>query len=179
MPWNFARLRHRHSIGEQWATAIARVANAPRDTGQPGDHRRFKRVLQQDGAVEFLGTQRARQTPLRPPITRARRGIVADHTVDGFLAGVDVGYPGASEQRDVRFRKTLANRANRRERHDGIAHPVCRADQDFREGHGATHSSAVSRPLSKRDCVSRPFAGEFGDGAWRRKSINCSAEPSK
>ena len=54
---NFAGLRDGYGVGEQHAAAIARVTDAPRDFGAPGEPRGVESVLQQQRHLELFGAK--------------------------------------------------------------------------------------------------------------------------
>src|ERR1035441_6690972 len=75
------------------ANSSAIVPDAFGDAGQPRDERGVESVLQQDGAIEALGAEARGE---RPP----GAGVWND-PVDGSLAGVEIGHPGARGDGDV------------------------------------------------------------------------------
>ena len=55
--WNFSWLGNGHGFCQKKAAAIARVADALRDAGAPGEPSRVESVLQKKGDIEFLRAQ--------------------------------------------------------------------------------------------------------------------------
>ena len=140
---NVAGLGHGDGVREQQAAAVAIVADALRDAGQPGDaarHRRRSAAGWRNRNARCGGGRRSRGGRASP----LRR--VEDHPVDGGFAGVEVGHPGTREHGEVGVREDAAEGADRRQRHDGIAHPIGGAHHYLRhrggvEGHCSQDNS--------------------------------------
>ena len=81
---NVAGLGHRDGVGEQQAAAIAIVADALGNAGQPGDQRGVEGVLQEDRAVEALRAKAGGELALARPALSPR---VRDHAIDGASRG--------------------------------------------------------------------------------------------
>ena len=128
MARDVAGLGDREGAREQQPAAIAVVADALRDAGEPRHQRGVESVLQQDGGVEGVGAQAAGEPDAGAP---AALGGARDHGVDGRFAGEEIGHPGPRDERDVGVRIHAADGAQGGQRHDGVADPVGGADEDF------------------------------------------------
>lgn len=121
---NGAFLRDGDGVGKQESAPIAVVTDADGDAGEEGDERGFKGILEQDGTIELACAQLPGETPLASPIARAAgRGVGDDFVAEG-LAAVEIGNPRQGEDSDVGAGETGTNGAQRRQTHDGVAHPI-------------------------------------------------------
>jgi hypothetical protein len=128
---NFTRARDRDRMRQQRTPAVAVVADPNRDSCEPCQQRCFKRVLQQDGAVEAFAAKLRGCAPLPRPIPPAARGGVGDDAIAPRLARVQVSDPWPRQYDDLGIGESVPDRPDRRKRHHGIAYPVGRAHQDF------------------------------------------------
>jgi hypothetical protein len=114
VPRNLARLRHCDRIGEQPSAPIAIVTNTFGNAGEPRERSRFKRVLQQNGAIKTLRSQFAGQAQFRSPIPQPTRRVIVNHAIDRRFTRVNIRYPGTSEHNDFRVRKCVSDRSKSR-----------------------------------------------------------------
>ncbi len=128
-----ARLGHRNGAGEQDAAAVAGIADALGDAGQPGNQRGVEGVLEQDGAIEALGAEAGGKFAAGAEPFKRRIG---DDGVDGLFAGVEVGQPGAAQHGEVGVGKNFTNGTDGGQGHHGVAQPVCGAHEYLRAGRG-------------------------------------------
>src|SRR6266850_788283 len=121
---NFAGFRDGHRLGEEKAAAIASVSDAFRNIRAPDKPGGVKRVLQQEGDIEFLRAKFVRQ-----PLASGNAGVdavrvVVDELIADSLVAVDVRDVGPGQNRDLRTGESCTNYTQRRQRHDRIADPV-------------------------------------------------------
>src|SRR6266403_4882702 len=123
--------RYTNWFGEQRAAPIARITDAFGDTRSPRQPRRFKRILQEDGEIEYFATHLSNKFfPAPPPLVAS--GILEFHyLVCEWLVTIQVRDTWPRQYRNFRGCMCTADRFKRRNRHHGVAHPLGGAHKNF------------------------------------------------
>ena len=111
---------------EHQAAAVAGIADAAGNAGQPGHQGGFEGVLKKNGAVKMF----AAQSPPLAELGAEGSGGVEDHAVGEGLARVEFRDPGFGQHGDAGVGEARADGVQRGERHDGVADPIGGADED-------------------------------------------------
>src|SRR6266478_4600309 len=145
---NFTSLWNGNFPGQQQAAPIARITHAFGNSGAPSEPGGIESILEEQGDVELLRAKLLRQllTSAQAFVRGAR--VVRDEVVADFLATIDVGHIGPSNNRDGSVRKARAHSTQCGQSHDGVAYPVGRANQNF-------HAAAPWRAASLRFIAAR------------------------
>ncbi len=167
-------------IGEQPAAPVAIVANAPRDSRQPCQQRRFECVLQQDRAIEALAPERLSGAPLSQPIACAAAAVERDDPIGEWFALVKVRDPGPRQNRDMGFGESRPDRFKRGQAHHRVAHPVGGANQDAGKiGYGFRLRQNTFRQAAEPSLLSRSRPAEILAAKKRpyECGVACDAAP--
>jgi hypothetical protein len=132
---DFARLGNGNRFRQEETAAIACIADPLANACAPGEPRSIESILQQKRHVEFLSAQ-FRGQPFAAEDSRVfRPRIIRDELIADFLLAINISDVRPRKNRNFRLREMAAHGSQRRQRHNCIAHPVRRANQDF---HAAT-----------------------------------------
>src|SRR5262249_30937414 len=103
--------------------------------------------------------------PLPAPLFSA--GVVSDQFIEDALITVQLAHIGPRQDGDFRLLKSRAHRAKRRQRHDGIAHPIRGANQHPHAAAPCLIASSRSRvapnsfSLDNANCITAAYTGSF------------------
>ena len=120
-----------HRLRKQKTAAISGVADAFRNIRSPGEPGGVKRVLEQDGNVEFLRTKFVRQPLASGNANVDAVRVVVDELIADLLVTIDVGNVRAGHNRDLRVGKACAHGTQRRQGHNRVADPVRGTNQNL------------------------------------------------
>jgi len=159
---NLTHQRYRHRLGQQNTPAIPRIPNPLRDPRTPSQPSRIEGVLQQQSHIKFAIAQQPHE-PLapRPALFRPAR-VVSNQLIANTLIAIDICNIRPRHNRHLRARKFPAYRTQRRHRHNRVAHPIRRANQD---------SQAAPPRLSRN---TRSIAATNSVSAEKTKSITAT-----
>src|SRR6266849_5721811 len=79
--------------------------------------------------------------------------VIGDNLIANLLIAIDIRNKWTCNNGDLRFRKTAAYRTQRRQRHDCVAHPVRRANENL-------HAAAPCRLERTRSMAARNSLSE-------------------
>src|SRR5580700_5888308 len=129
-------------IRQQQAASVPRVPDDSRYAREPRHGRAVERVRKQDGEIEFFPAQTAQEGPF---------GACERYDpVDRPLTLIEGGNPWFGQYSNFGVGKSPPDRAQSRERHDGVANPVRRTNQYFqtRSYSGSSGSAFASSKAS-------------------------------
>src|SRR5947209_2572377 len=124
MRWNFPTPGKSHSLGQKKTAAVARIADAFGNSRSPGKPSGIERILQQQGHVKLLRAKFHGEPFAAEKTSVQAFWIVRDKLITNLLIAIKIHNVGPSHDRDFRVSKTIADHAQRRQRHDGVPHPV-------------------------------------------------------
>jgi hypothetical protein len=128
---DLAAAGHGHGLGEQQPPAVARVADAIGNAGQPSEQRGVESILQKNRGVEVFGAQFRGQAQLPGQAGVAPGVLVGQETVAEILASVEIGDPRARQNDDLRAGTDAPDLAQRGNRDHRVTQPVRRSYENF------------------------------------------------
>ena len=117
-------------MGEKQTPAIGIVTGAKRNTGEPGEDRRFDRVLEKDRAVERIFPEFAGQAELSHDTGMAPRFLKDEDLIHVRGKTVDLRDPGFCQDGDPGAGPRFPDGGQGRECHDDVTDPVRPPDQN-------------------------------------------------
>src|SRR5882762_4362052 len=124
-------VRDTNRLGEKQAAPIACITDAFGDTRSPRQPRRFKRVLEEHREIESFATHLSNKFFPAPPSLVASGILVFQYLVCKSLVTKQVRDTWPRQYRNFRGRMCTADRFKRRNRHQGVAHPIGGAHKNF------------------------------------------------